>query len=334
MPKVRFRIAENGKIHYFQRESEADRSAHATDYIEMSGRDFAVFKNAGKRYVSHKITDPDTMRNYVRDASTGFFHEFDKSAADQRGARVNDADQASLTDKYRADRLILRSRANRIGSALEPFDVGHYMQAAPGSKMDALSGKAENFGANRDHVVSGESLRRRAKSVGQSEDRAYNRGLAIAIPNKEMHRPHSATYGGRQKSKDKVAGVEKHRVDHDVAQPALAFDRDVTTMLERTRSQNHATVHPALDLTVADNRLKQVGAYRKMFSASAKAYAVDHSQGINPAAPAYDVVHTPKRNQPQKIGTFTIVKSTGSASQGARLVASLIKHLKDTGKAK
>jgi hypothetical protein len=332
VPPVRFRIGENGKIHYFKRDDVATQQAQAASYIEMSAQDFSVFKGAGKRYGSHKITDPETMRSYVRDAATGTFYEFDKAAADERGAVAGD--QAGLTGKYNTNRLMDRSRNNRIGGALQPFDVGHYKQAAPGSNMDALSGKAENFGANRDHVVSGESLKRRARAHGADANAAYNQGLTIAIPNNEMHKPHSPTFGGRQASKDTVGGAEAARAAQDAAHPAVAFHRDVTTMLARTRGQNHGGVHPGLDLTNADNRVKQIGAYRKLFKASAKMHAADPNRGFNPAAPAYDVVHTPKHNEPQKIGTFTSVLSPGGGSQGKKLAGSLSQSLRDTGRAR
>jgi hypothetical protein len=298
----------------------------------MNAQDFTIFKGAGKRYGSNKITDPETMRSYVRDAATGTFYEFDKAAGDQRGAVAGD--QAGLTGKFNTNRLMDRSRANRIGGALQPFDVGHYKQAAPGSNMDALSGKAENFGANRDHVVSGESLKRRARAAGANATAAYNQGLTIAIPNNEMHKPHSPTFGGRQASKDRVDGVEAARAAQDAAHPAVAFHRDVTTMLARTANQNHAGAgDPGLDLTNADNRVKQIGAYRKLFKASAKMYAADHSRGFDPAAPAYDVVHTPKQNEPQKIGTFASVRTPGGGTQGGKLAGSLTQSLKDTHRA-
>ncbi len=327
IPPVRFRIGENGKIHYFKRDDVATQQAQAASYMEMSAQDFAVFKGAGKRYASNKITDPETMRSYVQHAGT--FYEFDKAAPNQRGAVA--ADQSGLTGKQAAGLLLDRSRANRIGGALRPFDIGHYKQAAPGSNMDALSGKEENFGANRDHVVSGESLKRRARTAHADATAAYNQGLTIAIPNNEMHKPHSPTFGGRQSSKDTVGGAQIARAAQDAAHPALAFHRDVTTMLERTRNQDYGAVHPGLDLTQADNRITQVGAYRKLFKASAKMYAADANRGFNPAAPAYDVVHTPKG---QKIGTFASVLSPGGGSQGKKLAGSLSQSLRDTGRAR
>lgn len=330
IPPVRFRIGENGKIHYFKRDDAQTQQAHAASYMEMSAQDFSVFKGAGKRYGSNKITDPETMRSYVQHAGT--FYEFDKAAPNQRGAAA--ADQQGLAGKQAAGLLLDRSRANRIGGALQPFDVGHYKQAAPGSNMDALSGKAENFGANRDHVVSGESLKRRARAAHADATAAYNQGLTIAIPNNEMHKPHSPTFGGRQSSKDTVGGAQGARAAQDAANPALAFHRDVTTMLERTRNQNNGNVHAGLDLTQANNRITQIGAYRKLFKASAKMHAADPNRGFNPAAPAYDVVHTPKANEPQKIGTFASVLSPGGGSQGKKLASSLSQSLRDTGRAR
>lgn len=332
VPTVRFRIGENGKVHYFKRDDSTAQQTHASSYVEMDAKDFTTFKNSGKRYGSSKITDPSSMQSYVM--HSGQFYEFDKTASNKRGKLATD--QSGLLSKHQGGQLVDRSRTDRIGGALQPFDVGHYKQAPSGSKMDALSGKSETFGANRDHVVSGESLRRRAKAANQNDDHAYNQGLTIAIPNDEMHKLHSPTFGGRQKSKDKVDGTQKHRVDHDATQPALAFHRDTTMMLERTANQNHGSVHSDLDLTQAKNRVRQVGAYRTLFKASTAMFAKDSNRGFDPTVTAFDLTHVPKSKPKDagKIGTFTSVTSTSGQSQGTRLAQSLTKNLKDTGKAK
>jgi len=330
VPTVRFRIGENGKIHYFKREDSTTQQTHSGSYVELSAPDFTVFKNAGKRYASNKLTDPQTLQSYV--LHSGQFYEFDKTKQDHRGQLA--ADQTGLLSKHQGNQLVDRSRANRIGGDLQPFDVGHYKQAPGGSKFDVLSGKSETFGANRDHVVSGESLKRRAKAANQNETQAYNQGLTIAIPNDEMHKPHSPTFGGRQSSKDTVGGVQKKRVEHDALQPALAFHRDTTTILERTANQNHGTVHATLDLTQPENRIRQVGAYRTLFKASASMFAANPNRGFDPTANAFDLTHTPKPTEPAKIGSFTAVSSTSGQSQGTRLAQSLTQTLKDTGKTK
>jgi hypothetical protein len=226
-----------------------------------------------------------------------------------------------------------RSRADRTGTDLQPFDIGHYKRKPPGSKMDVLSGKNENFGANRDHVVSGESLKRRAQAAHQDETIAYDQGLTIAIPNDQMHKPHSPTFGGRQASKDKVDGVTAKRAAHDATYPALAFHRDTTTMLERTRDKDHSAVHADFDLSKPEKRIKQVGAYRNLFKASVKMHAADATRGFDPAEPARDVVHTPKANQPLKIGTFSSTPSASGGGQGKKLAEALAQTLKATGRA-
>jgi hypothetical protein len=296
-PDVKFRLDDRGKVHYHARDSDTTRQA--STYQTLSAPDFVKFKNAGKRYQSEKVTDSTTMQSYV--VRNGQFYEHQKGN-DPQGALA--ANQPDLKKRYDDDLFIKRSRTNRIGQTLEPFDLGHYKKAPPGSRMDSLTGKKENFKANRDHVVSGESLKRRAKKANKDAQAAYKEGLTIAIPNDLMHRPHSATYGGRQGSKDTIDGVTKPRVEHDAEKPAHGFYRDVKTMLDRTTGKN---LGGRFDMTDKANKLTQLGAYRKLFKANVKMNS-DTSRGINPAEPAYQVTHTPGAKKPDNVGTFSSTK--------------------------
>ena len=320
-PRIKFRIDAEGKIRYETREDATARQQHANAYMSMDPKDFATFKNAGKRYGSNKLTDVATMQSYVHHG--GQYYKFDKTKDGNRGDLVQD--QGAITKLHTSGGLLDRSRTDRTTQNLAPFDVGHYQSKPVGSKMDVMSTKSENFGANRDHVTSGESLRQRGGDI------AYKQGLTIAIPNNEMHMPHSATYGGRQGSKDKVGGVEKKRVEHDALHPTLAFHRDADTMLSRTKNGNYGHVHASLDLTKPDNRVKQVGAYRTLYRGNVKMFKADNTRGVDPGVQAHDFVHTPKPNG--KIGKFSSTQTTGNVSQGTKIASNLSTHLKDTGKA-
>lgn len=303
-PDIKFRMDDRGKIHYHARD-DAQTQQSAT-YHTMSAPDFVRYKNAGKRYGSEKFTDTTDMKNYVKRGGQYYVHQ---KGGNPQGALATNQDE--LKQRFEDGLVIKRSRDDRTGQALQPFDLGHYKKAPTGSRMDALSGKRENFGANRDHVVSGESLKRRAKKANKDANAAYDEGLTIAIPNALMHRPSSATYGGRQGTKDTMTtstgSSTKPRVEQDTLKPAHGFYRDVKTMLDRTTGKN---LGGNFDMSQQNNKLTQLGAYRKLFKANIKMNA-DPTRGINPDEVAHKVEHTPSKKKPANIGTFTSTEKTG-----------------------
>lgn len=316
-PQVQFRIDERGKVRYHARDDSNTRAS--STYVTMSPHDFAHYKNAGKRYKSEKWTDMTTMQSYVRDNSGQFFMH--QKGSDPKGQIA--PNQNELNQRFSDGLMLDRSRKNRIGQSLEPFDLGHYKSKPNGSRMDVLSGKKENFKANRDHVVSGESLKRRAKNAGLNPNAAYKEGLTIAIPNDYMHKRHSPTFGGRQGSQDTVDGKKAPRVQHDTVEPGLAFHRDVTQMLDRTQGQN---LGPRFDMSQSDNKMKQHGAYRKMFKESVKMNANDSSRGFNPSGSGFDLQHVLNPKKQANIGTFTSTKNN-STTIGKQMANSLMAKL-------
>jgi hypothetical protein len=291
---VKFRIDERGKLHYAAREQNAQ--ANHT-YVTMSASDFVTYKSAGKRYSQEKLTDTTTMTSYVKRGNDFYLHQ--KGANPQGQLAPN---QQELHQRF-ADKLFIdRSRDDRTGQDLKAFDVGHYKKKSSGSRMDVVSGKSENFGANRDHVNSGESLKQRAIKAGKDANHAYNEGLTIAIPNDLMHKTFSPTFGGRQTSKDTVDGVVQTRMKHDVANPGLGFYRDVSTMINRTEGQN---LGPGFDMTQKSTKLTQHGAYRFMFKGNVKINSGDNSRGFSPTTPGVNLTHNVHPKKPGRIGTYS-----------------------------
>lgn len=315
-PDVKFRLDERGKVHYHARDDAQTQQSAA--YKTLSAPDFVRFKNAGKRYSSNKFTDTTDMRNYVFNGGQYYLHQ---KGGNPQGQLAPNQDE--LKQRFESGLVIKRSRDDRTGKALQPFDLGHYKKAPTGSRMDTLSGKSENFGANRDHVISGESLKRRAKKANKDANAAYNEGLTIAIPNGLMHRPHSATYGGRQGTKDTIGTDTKPRVEHDTLKPAHGFYRDVKTMLDRTSGKN---LGGAFDMQQQSNKLTQLGAYRKMFRANIAMNAADPTRGLNPGEVAHKVEHTPGKRKPANIGSFTSTEKTGK-TMGQQMQKLLTKRL-------
>lgn len=348
-PKVKFRMDDAGKVHYWQTDNTQARSDHNDRYVEMSGSDFATFKNAGKRGSSNKMMDPSTGARYVYDKPSKQFYQYDKTAQNKRGVAVNQTLNAQLRQNKKSKQLVDRRRDDRTGGDLLPFDVGHYKSVPTGSKFDKLTGKKEptGFKSNRDHVPSGESLKQRATTTSNGT-KAYNEGLTIAIPDVAMHKPSSATYGGRQATKDKVdGGTPTQRKLVDKSHPAMAFHRDVTTMLDRTENKNlsvqNGAKHSYLDLSNQENRVRQLGAYRTLYRGNTRMNSSDPTRGVNPNDTAYDLSHTPGKLG--KIGSFSYTKTTPptatvtggppptAPTQGSRTVGFFQSALKKTGKA-
>ncbi|WP_157236093.1 hypothetical protein [Chitiniphilus shinanonensis] len=339
-PTVKFRMDDSGKVHYHAKDDTQARTDHAARYMEMNASDFALFKNAGKRNPSDKVMDPVSGDKYVFDSQQNKFFGYDKTKAGKRGAAVDATLNQELLGKQQDKQLVDRRREDRTKSGqdtLKPFDVGHYNQAPDGSKFDVLSGKKEEAGfvSNRDHIPSGASLQLRD---GQP---AYNQGLTIAIPNEVMHRPSSATYGGRQTTKDtrdSDAPTARKRLDSDHS--GLAFYRDTTTMLARTAdtdfTQRSGAKHDYLDLTKPENRVRQVGAYRTLYRGNTRMHAADRDRGVNPGETGHTVSYAATSDG--RLGSFSYSQapsgSSGAPTQGSLMAGHFQEQLRNTKLAK
>ena len=204
----------------------------ADGYVWMDDAEFVEFKNAGKRTASNKWTHRDTGANYYSADGAAFFTD----------AAMTTAAPAAIT----AADLVDRRRPNRTAAALNQFDVLPYNQAQgfDGPNMQ------------RDHVPSGQSLRRAAGAAGA--DAAYAGGHTIAIPTLH-HRAFSPTYGGRNNKNDQVvepgvAPAAINRSQFDSQHPGTALHRDANTMLTRTDG-----------IFAGNPRLQQVGGYRYLY---------------------------------------------------------------------
>lgn len=304
---IRVRIGDNGKVHYHAKDDAGARQQHAASYIDIHKDDFARWKGGGKRTQSVKYTDPATAQSYLRDTDGTFYQYANKTV----GPAVHIADPSTLID---------RSRADRTKDVLQPFDVGTYAKAVTldnGKTYHPLPTAHGVWDANNDHIPSGNSLERR------DGHEAYQTGFTIAISNSTMHRPGSATYGGRQKSND----GGQHRVLHDVDHPASAFHRDVFHMLDQTKGLQGGIL--GLDVSQPANRMRQMGAYRTLYRANTRMNETFADRGVDPTDIAEDAVHHPKTvHGQQKLGTFDYTSLAGE-TQGKRTAAAFRDRLVD-----
>ena len=165
----------------------------------------------------------------------------------------------------------------------------------------------------------------RLRNGGGKETTAYKEGLTVAIPNDTMHKTFSPTFGGRQATKDTLDGSKSTRKKQDTAFPTLAAHRDIHTMLEHSADKKLGN-HALLDLSQANSRQTQIGAYRTFYRQNVKMNAVDSKRGVNPKAQAYDFAMAPSKRG--KIGAFTSTKTGGS--QGEKIATMFTSHLKKT----
>ena len=298
---VLFDINQYGKVNYLGN-TVTNRQNFTGRYLEMDPANFAVFKNGGKRSGSNKVMDPVTLTKYHYDG-TNFF-TWNKDKLDGKGNQVSKtapfgqqkSEHEILAEKLKNGELVDRRRQDRSKKDLSPFDVGPYKSHVTMSKesnpklsrtyekltgIEAWTSKPSD--TNRDHVPSGESLRERG---GGNE--AYNTGFTIAIPNKLMHQPFSPTFGTDNSHKSgmndvRPDGKEQKRVLFDSENPATAFFKDTSYMLDKTSEQDYSSSHKSLDLTQGVNRARQVGAYRHMFRRNVRMNTLKGKKfGINP----------------------------------------------------
>lgn len=277
-PRVQARIDDRQKIHLASQDTPATRLQHKNDYFSMDGGDFVNFKNGGKRTGSNKVTDPLSGKNYAYDKQTGQFYEFDKTRPGNKGNPVDAQNNAALKQQLDNKQLLDRSREDRnsTNNPLMPGDVGPYAKNVlvnpnnPNSQLVRVGDARADFNTNRDHVPSGESLNQRNTHLPNKDP--YTQGVTVAIPDDNLHKPHSLTYGSRQKAKDKLAGqnpTEIRRLQYDAANPSSAFHRDTNHLLDKTYQQDlfnpakdSAALKHQLDMNNPDSRLNMIGAYR------------------------------------------------------------------------
>jgi len=283
------------------------------DAVEMSNQDFALWKNAGKRTPSNKVTDPATGKSYSYDAANQQFYEFDKTQPNQRGAVVPNkegwlfsSENKKMLDRLNKGDLIDRRRQDRTAqnSPLLPFDVGPYEQNTNiNGKVYPKLPKAQGaWTANNDHIPSGESLNKR-NPMFAAPTPAYKEGATIAVDDPNMHKHYSPTYGGRQNTQDSdTGGGSNSRINLDVNRPAAAFHRDTFSMLDKTQNQNYSPNHPNLDLTQHNNRLRQMGAYRTLYRHNTRLnQQLGNTRGVDPNDPGRTYIEAPNPH----VGSFT-----------------------------
>ncbi|MFE8598140.1 hypothetical protein [Archangium violaceum] len=304
-PRVQARIDDRQKIHLASQDTPATRLQHRNDYFSMDGGDFVTLKNGGKRTGSNKMTDPLTGKNYTYDKQTQQFYEFDKTRPGNKGNPIDPQNNAALKQQLDTHQLLDRSRADRNSTKnpLLPGDVGPYKKNLlvdpnnPKSELVRVNDAKADFNSNRDHVPSGESLKRR--NAGGPAQQVYDQGVTVAIPDDKLHKSHSLTYGTRQKADDIVGQSPTpgqtpptmKRVDYDAANPSSAFHRDSTHLLDNTYQRdlfNHGKDNTALqqrlDMNGADSRLNLIGAYRYAGNLNTKLNAnyPNENRGYNP----------------------------------------------------
>ena len=283
---VLFRVMSSGKIDYLPNTPQ-HRLNNAGKFLEMSPEDFSVFKAGGKRTPSNKVMDPVDLKRYAFDETGQKFYHWDKSKASGHGSALSQSENQTMIDRLKKKELVDRRRIDRTSHSLQPFDVGTYKsKALLPETVNPLSGQSawtsKGTDVNRDHVPSGESLKRR------DNNEAYNQGITIAIPNPEMHRKFSPTFGGRQTSKDQISGKKRQRVEIDADNPQLAIFRDTKHMLDKTRDQDFSGSHLLMNLTKPSNRLRQIGGYRRLNRLNVKTYKKSAKRGYNPGAQGFD----------------------------------------------
>lgn len=303
---VLFAIREGGKIEYLGN-TGPNRVNNAGNFLEMDPASFAIFKNGGKRSESHKILDPVSLTKYYYDGKN--FYDWDAKKLSGKGTAVDtkvpfgqkQSPNDILVEKLKKGELVDRRRDDRSSKILSPFDVGPYksnvtMEKESDSSLSRTFPKLTGIEAwtskssdtNRDHVPSGESLNQRGG------DGAYNKGFTIAIPNREMHQPFSPTYGTdnsltKGMNDEKDDGSTQKRVYFDSENPATAFYKDTSYMLDKTSDMNYSSSHMDLDLSKSVNRARQIGAYRHLFRRNVRLNKLKGSKfGIDPSVKGMD----------------------------------------------
>ncbi|MEM1181246.1 MAG: hypothetical protein AAGM22_23090 [Acidobacteriota bacterium] len=334
---VLFRVLESGKIDYLPNTPTA-RSTAGGKYLEMGRDEFSIFKAGGKRTPSDKIMDPVTLKKYAYDETGKQVYAWDKTKPGGRGAKLSTtapsggkSENQQIIDRLKNKELVDRRRKDRTSEGLSPFDVGTYKSktdvpetVTPLSGIGAWTAKGADV--NRDHIPSGESLNRRGDSS------AYSEGMTIAIPNPEMHRKFSPTFGGKQKSFDHISDSsgppkKKRRVEIDTDHPQLGAYRDFKHMLVNTRGQDYSSSHPMLDLTKDPNRARQVGGYRRMHRLNAKIHGrKGKKRGYDPTAKGFNFTFDGAKS-------FTYTPSTQTVGkQMSDLFSDELQHLNQVKK--
>lgn len=349
---ILFAIGANGKIEYLAN-TVANRIAYAGKFLEMTPANFAIFKSGGKRSGSAKVVDPVTLAKYHYDGTK--FFEWNKDRLDGKGKDVNNvntqaligqqSEQDKLADKFKKGELVDRRRVDRTSDNLSPFDVGPYKTNVTMAKesnpklsitYQKLSGipawTSDSAETNRDHVPSGESLNQRG-GVG-----AYDRGFTTAIPNYLMHQTFSPTFGTDNSLKNGMEdvlpdGSTQKRVQFDSENPATAFYKDSSYMLDKTEDQDYSANHPQLDLSVPHNRARQIGAYRHMFRRNVRLNETKGSSfGVNHADKGMTYTVMPRvikkkaKKTTNREGSFKYKLATGE-TQGQLFSQMIIEHL-------
>lgn len=335
---VLFGINSDGKVEYLEN-TQAKRQQFAGKYLEAEPKDFARFKNAGKRSSSSKVQDPVTLKRYFYDEAGKQLHEWDKAKPAGKGKAVSivqgpnkaPSENEELIDRLTKGELVDRRRKDRSSQDLLPFDVGPYKSGVTlGSvtypKLTGIPAwTPDGADVNRDHIPSGESLNQRG------DPQAYNQGLTIAIPNPEQHQPFSPTFGtdnspGKGGFEDDFGGSAIKRVLFDSQNPQAAFYRDTRFALESTANQNFSSSHKRLDLTDTGNRLRQIGGYRKLGRLNVKINKkhVGGKRGFDPGSPGIDYTHSArvlkkgKKTTKRQVGKF-VYNAVKGKTQGELL---------------
>lgn len=299
---VLFGVMTSGKVEYLPN-TQANREMNKGKFIEMEPDEFTTFKSGGKRSASYKMMDPVDLKRYAYDESNSLVYNWDSSKAEGRGTALSTkapstggkSENMVMLDRIKNKELIDRRRKDRTNQDLQPFDVGTYKQKAQVPKeVTPLSGvkawTSTGGDVNRDHVPSGESLKRR------SDVAAYNQGITITIPNPEMHMKFSPTYGGKQQTGDEISGNKRKRVEIDTEYPQAAVYRDTKHMLANTRDQDYSSSHSMMNLKIYRNRLRQIGGYRKVFRLNTKLHKMFPKRGFDPMAEGWDFTYDGKKS--------------------------------------
>jgi Domain of unknown function (DUF4157) len=322
---VLFNFDENGKVIYLGNTAQ-NRLNNVGKYYEAKPEDFATFKSSGKRTASPKVLDPVSLKRYAYDETGKQFYEWDRKKSNRRGQAIDTTQgllgapspNDELVDRLTKGELVDRRRDDRTKSDLLPFDVGPYKnqltlpsESHPSESVtyQSLTGiNAWQNGnlVNRDHVPSGESLNQRGDSS------AYNQGVTITIPNPEFHVPFSPTYGtDNSLSKgalDEYGGSQIRRLLFDKDNPQAAAYRDTKFQFDSTENQDFSSSgHSHLDLTQPENRLRQIGAYRKLNRLNAKLNKkYGARRGFDPSSKAIDfkAEKRKKKSNKRRVGYF------------------------------
>jgi len=316
------RMDPHGKVHYQHSDDAAQQSKHHVDYFSIPDDKFAIWKGAGKRTESRKVTDPKTGKSYYHDKTTGTFYHWDRTKTGGQGEEVDNGwlahywgnnSQSRLKARLATGELIDRRRDDRTAksSPLLPFDVGSYSRDVvhKGKTLAHRLPTADGvWNANNDHIPSGQSLKDR--NQGDASQDAYAEGAVIAIP-AQAHKDHSPTYGGRQKTTDQEpgssgkVGSKRTRESGDADHPGRAVHRDTLYMLDQTKNQDYSgtdggTLDPKhkdkLNLNKPESRLRQMGAYRSLYRINVKFHQhLGQDRGFDPDEAAQEFGSAPTK---------------------------------------